>query len=657
MGLHSVFARKRCPRRSCAAIAIWLLQEPVVVVASSASGADSSASKKNEERLADTQDVPNKVLLGRGLVGVCRELADPHGVWSGSRKKGGVYTLECNNGFGVPRAHGNTTKHVKEMNLTCPASLAWAEEPKCENMDDCKSLKNGCGSQGICVDQVDGYQCNCQKGVPLVLADDDSGEWVCQPPASSNSLCEGADCSAHGVCVDLAISDEEFDTGNHTGYKCACQSGYFDNGETCLPNDCGTLKDPFGTWEGDPSFGEDYTLRCGRGSFIQDGLHKFLRETTVQCPEDGSWPVWVPHCVNAWQEAEDATLNSFRFYFSVASATLCVVCAALAAGLTMGLVSLEPFDLHLTLAMKEEDVASVEEQQRLQGDKEAAQQLLPLKQDHHLLLVTLLLMNSLANEALPIFLDQLVPSWMAVLLSVSCVLFFGEILPSAVFTGPKQLAYAACFAPLVRMLTVLAWPIAKPIAKVLDSVIGAHHDSGQKYDIGQLKAILKLHETCPGTEMTLEKGSSRSLNVSPSIRRESPYLSLLASEDAVQQEGGLQPAGSQDGHGGQHVLAPTACRMAQQCLKISTMLIEDLRPELQAIVPPNGGGLASTARQTPEEENFRISPDMTVLQAIEAMRDLAPGARVPVLGMQSTVSLDELVRAALLPRLDPAVFE
>ena len=38
----------------------------------------------------------------------------------------------------------------------------------------------------------------------------------------------------------------------------------------------------------------------------------------------------------------------------------------------------------------------------------------PLVKKHHWLLVTLLLLNAVANEALPLFLDKLVPSWLAV---------------------------------------------------------------------------------------------------------------------------------------------------------------------------------------------------------------------------------------------------
>ena len=56
-----------------------------------------------------------------------------------------------------------------------------------------------------------------------------------------------------------------------------------------------------------------------------------------------------------------------------------------------------------------------------------AKAILPILSQHHLLLVTLLLMNAAANEALPLFLDELVPSYIAIVLSVTIVLFFGEV--------------------------------------------------------------------------------------------------------------------------------------------------------------------------------------------------------------------------------------
>ena len=45
------------------------------------------------------------------------------------------------------------------------------------------------------------------------------------------------------------------------------------------------------------------------------------------------------------------------------------------------------------------------------------------------MLVTLLLMDAAVMEALPIFLDEVFPSWMAIVLSVTAVLAFGEIIP------------------------------------------------------------------------------------------------------------------------------------------------------------------------------------------------------------------------------------
>ena len=84
------------------------------------------------------------------------------------------------------------------------------------------------------------------------------------------------------------------------------------------------------------------------------------------------------------------------------------------------------------------------------------------------LLVTLLVLNSLANEAMPIFLDALVPSTIAVLISVTAVLFVGEIIPAALFTGPSKLRIAAAMAPVVKLCMVVLSPVAYPLAIGLD---------------------------------------------------------------------------------------------------------------------------------------------------------------------------------------------
>ena len=68
-------------------------------------------------------------------------------------------------------------------------------------------------------------------------------------------------------------------------------------------------------------------------------------------------------------------------------------------------------------------------------EKKQAESLAPLLENHHLLLVTLLLLNATAMEILPLALDKVVPEFVAILLSVTLVLFMGEIIPAALMTG------------------------------------------------------------------------------------------------------------------------------------------------------------------------------------------------------------------------------
>ncbi len=157
----------------------------------------------------------------------------------------------------------------------------------------------------------------------------------------------------------------------------------------------------------------------------------------------------------------------------------CVCCAALAAGMTMGLLSLDQLKLKIKLA-----VGTTQE-------KQAANKILPIISNHHLLLCTLLLFNSVANEALPIFLNELVPSWAAVLISVTLILLFGEILPTALFTGPSQLIIASKFTSLVYFLQLIFWPIAYPMSLALDNYFGV--DESEMYNRDEISAMVHLH--------------------------------------------------------------------------------------------------------------------------------------------------------------------
>eukprot|EP00520_Triparma_pacifica_P007068 CAMPEP_0118652254 /NCGR_PEP_ID=MMETSP0785-20121206/11219_1 /TAXON_ID=91992 /ORGANISM="Bolidomonas pacifica, Strain CCMP 1866" /LENGTH=464 /DNA_ID=CAMNT_0006544757 /DNA_START=151 /DNA_END=1542 /DNA_ORIENTATION=+ len=164
------------------------------------------------------------------------------------------------------------------------------------------------------------------------------------------------------------------------------------------------------------------------------------------------------------EEGGSDSLPMSEMYFFIGGVVVCMLTAALAAGLTMGLLSIDP----LKLAIKQK--CGSDEEKRM------AASILPILSQHHLLLVTLLLMNAAANEALPLFLDELVPSYVAIILSVTIVLFFGEIFPSAIFTGPNQLRYAYYLSPVVKFLMLILRPITYPIAKGLDYALGHEHE-------------------------------------------------------------------------------------------------------------------------------------------------------------------------------------
>jgi metal transporter CNNM len=184
---------------------------------------------------------------------------------------------------------------------------------------------------------------------------------------------------------------------------------------------------------------------------------------------------------------------SQQWFIFAGCALGCITTAALAAGLTMGMVGLDPFHLSVIMQAEMDDTSCSDSRRTLASKKKAASSLIDLVSRHHWLLVTLLLCNAAANEALPLFLDQLVPSWLAVTLSVTFVLLFGEIIPSALFTGPSQMLVSSYFVKPVWLLMFTLAPLGWPIAKILDLVFGEEHVEG--YMRAEIKAIVGMHRS------------------------------------------------------------------------------------------------------------------------------------------------------------------
>ncbi|CAL5425281.1 unnamed protein product [Camellia sinensis] len=211
-------------------------------------------------------------------------------------------------------------------------------------------------------------------------------------------------------------------------------------------------------------------------------------------------------------ETQDIEFGTPWWFIYAGVSCFLVLFAGIMSGLTLGLMSLGLVELEILQrsgTSTEKKQAETIERSTLadwQYSTSSASMprnssaILPVVQKQHQLLVTLLLCNACAMEALPIYLDKLFHPVVAVVLSVTFVLAFGEIIPQAICSR-YGLAVGANFVWLVRILMIICYPIAYPIGKVLDAVLG-HNDA--LFRRAQLKALVSIHgqEAGKGGELT-----------------------------------------------------------------------------------------------------------------------------------------------------------
>ncbi|XP_050944758.1 DUF21 domain-containing protein At4g33700-like isoform X1 [Cucumis melo] len=180
------------------------------------------------------------------------------------------------------------------------------------------------------------------------------------------------------------------------------------------------------------------------------------------------------------------------FFSRIGIVIFLVLFAGLMSGLTLGLMSMSLVEIEV-LAKSGKP-----------SDRKHAARILPVCRRQHLLLCTLLICNAAAMEALPIFLDSLVTAWGAILISVTLILLFGEIIPQAVCSR-YGLAIGATVAPFVRVLVWICFPVAYPISKLLDVSLGKEHKA--LFRRAELKTLVDFHgnEAGKGGELTRDE--------------------------------------------------------------------------------------------------------------------------------------------------------
>ena len=179
------------------------------------------------------------------------------------------------------------------------------------------------------------------------------------------------------------------------------------------------------------------------------------------------------------EEIERSAVFSGAFWFNLIVFITLACFAGTMSGLTVGYLSIDSLVLEIKMSNGTEN------------EKYYAEKIYKLVDNHHWLLVTLLLCNSFACEAMPIFLSKLVNEMMAIVLSVTVLLFVGEIIPQALCTGPNQMKIASILAPFTYLLMIITYPISYPIAMFMDYVIGVHGKN--RFCNSDLKSIIELH--------------------------------------------------------------------------------------------------------------------------------------------------------------------
>jgi metal transporter CNNM len=92
-------------------------------------------------------------------------------------------------------------------------------------------------------------------------------------------------------------------------------------------------------------------------------------------------------------------------------------------------------------------------------------------------------------EALPIYLEKIFNTVVTAILLVTFVLTFGEFIPQAI-CSQHRLSVGTNFLWLVRILMLICYPIAYPISKVLDCILG--HNQSALFGRAQLKALVSI---------------------------------------------------------------------------------------------------------------------------------------------------------------------
>ncbi|CAF3800914.1 unnamed protein product [Rotaria sp. Silwood1] len=126
------------------------------------------------------------------------------------------------------------------------------------------------------------------------------------------------------------------------------------------------------------------------------------------------------------------------------------------------------------------------------SDRKYAKRIYPVRKRGNFLLCTILLGNVLVNSTTTILLDTLISGILAVAGATFAIVIFGEIIPQAVCSR-HGLKIGSKTIILTRIFMIITSPVAFPLSKILDCILG--EEVGSTYTRDQMSALLKHTQT------------------------------------------------------------------------------------------------------------------------------------------------------------------
>lgn len=156
--------------------------------------------------------------------------------------------------------------------------------------------------------------------------------------------------------------------------------------------------------------------------------------------------------------------------------------SAICSGLNLSLMSLSVSDLR----------------RKARAGNTRAINVLPLRQNAHLSLASILLTNVAVISITSLVLEHHFNGLIAAVASTLLIVVFGEIFPQAMFMR-QALRVTSRFAPVLRIMIVVTYPISKPLQLLLDKLFG--RDEAKLHTRRELGMIISEHATDNDSEL------------------------------------------------------------------------------------------------------------------------------------------------------------